>query len=138
MTPKLYTFPASRSALHEMEQALSASLPSYSRASIKVMAEIGLAHPALVELRKKVARRHPARGRRPTIDLHVLLYDLASAIAEESGTSRETVLRSISGYSEDRKATPDLDLAARAILRAHGLPSFGSLQHQARQALDID
>ena len=138
MMPKLFTFHADVSALHDMEQALAASLPSYSRASITAMAEIGLAHPAIVELRKQAAQRHPARGRRPTIDVHVLLYDLAAVIAEASSTSRETVLRSISGYSEDRKATPDLDLAARAILRVHGLPSFGRLQHQARQALNIE
>jgi hypothetical protein len=64
-----------------------------------------------------------------------LLLKLAIVVSEARGSTQEAVLRSISGFSEDRGASSELDRAVRTVLAHHMLPSNGSLQHQVKQAL---
>lgn len=121
--------------LHKLEAKLAAVLPGFPTDKTKRMAKIGLGHAVLSELRKEAQRKPDARGNRPTFEVPELLLQLALVISEERGSTQEAVLRSISGFTEERGASSELDRAAKAILAHHGLPSYVSLQHQVKQAL---
>lgn len=133
--PKLFTHSVDLDDLHKLEAKLAAALPGFSTDKLKRMAEIGSGHAVLNELRKDAHRKPGARGNRPTFEVPELLLQLAVIISEERGSTQEAVLRSISGFTEERGASSELDRAAKAILAHHGLPSYVSLQHQVKQAL---
>ena len=133
--PKLFTHSVDLDDLHKLQAKLAAALPGFPTDKIKRMAEIGSGHAILNKLRRKAKRKPDARGNRPTFEVPELLLQLALVISEERGSTQEAVLRSISGFTEERGASSELDRAAKAILAHHGLPSYVSLQHQIKQAL---
>jgi hypothetical protein len=133
--PKLFTHSVELDDLHKLEATLAAALPGFPADKVKRMAETGSGHAVLSKLRKKAKRKTDARGNRPTFEVPELLLQLALVISEERGSTQEAVLRSISGFTEERGVSSELDRAAKAILAHHGLPSNVSLQHQVKQAL---
>lgn len=133
--PKLFTHSVDLDDLQELEAKLVAALPGFPADKVKRIAEIGLGHAVLNKLRRKAKRKPDARGNRPTFEVSELLLQLALVISEERGSTQEAVLRSISGFTEERGASSELDRATKAILAHHGLPSNVSLQHQVKQAL---
>jgi hypothetical protein len=135
--PKLFTATGDVDDLKILAAKIQAALPTYSQTAILRLAAIGLRHFALHQLRVGAARQPGSRGRRPTFDMHHLLRDLAEPMAAASGTTGDAVLRTISGYSEDRGATPELAKVVRIICTHHQLPQHGSLQQQARRALTL-
>lgn len=135
--PKLFTSRGDIGDLTALAAKIQTALPAYAPTAIQCLAAIGLKHHTLHQIRVGAARQPGSRGRRPTFDGWHLLRALAEAMAAASGTTGDAVLRTISGYSEDRGATPELAKVVRIICAHHHLPQHGSLQQQARRALAL-
>jgi hypothetical protein len=133
--PELFIQHVCLDDLGRLAAKLAEALPSCSAGTVMRMAKIGLEHGTLAQLRKSSQRRPGARGNRPTFEVPMLMRALAEIISEQNEAKTESVLRSISGFSEDRGGSSELDRAVRVILAHHGLPSRQALQQQARQAL---
>ena len=133
--PEIFTHSTDLDDLQKLEAKLAAALPGFATDKLKRMTKIGSGHAVLNNLRQQAKRKPDARGNRPTFEVSELLLQLAVIISEERGSTQDAVLRSISGFTEERGVSSELDRAAKTILAHHGLPSNGSLQHQIKQAL---